>query len=326
MKRNFWLAITSAVLATAFFNCNPVQAQFAGQEAGVVAGNGVVQISRQPETMRVTIAIQGKGATLKDALAAVKKQTDSAKKQLTTLGADKDSIKVESPKITAQQNDQQQQMQMMMMQRMNKPGKGNKKAAAKPPEPVLVSAALTAEWKLEAKAPEELLIAVHALQEKIKGADLAGMKEAEKLSPEQEEMLEEMEAAQSFNRYSSNEGPKPGEPLFMFVSRISEAERDKAVGEAFQKAKAKAAKLAKAAGAELGALKSLSATSTSGNNNENYQYNSYAYRAMQMAVRRGQIDDDEDGLPDASEALGVEPGPVKFNVTVMASFDLNRGK
>ena len=29
---------------------------------------------------------------------------------------------------------------------------------------------------------------------------------------------------------------------------------------------------------------------------------------------------------NATEALGAEPGPVKFNVTVMAAFDLKRPK
>ena len=101
-------------------------------------------------------------------------------------------------------------MQRMMMQQGRQGKKGKQKEAAKPAEPVLVSVQFTAEWKLDAKTPEDLLIAVHALQEKIKGADLAGMKDAEKLSPEQEEMLEEMES-QSFGRFSNNEGPKPGE-------------------------------------------------------------------------------------------------------------------
>jgi uncharacterized protein YggE len=304
-------------------------AQYPDASSGVVAGNGVVTISRQPETMRVQVAVQGKGATLKDALAATKARTEAAKKQVVTLGANKDSIKVDSPKITAQQNDQQQammqrRMQQMMMQQMGKNKKATKKEAAKPAEPVLVSAMLTAEWKLDAKTPEDLLIAVHGLQEKIKGADLAGMKEAEKLSPEQEEMLEEMEAAQSMN-FNANEGPKPGEPVFVFVSRITEAARDKAIAEAFQKAKTQASKLAKAAGTELGALKSLSSTSTSGNPNEynNYQYNSRAWRAMQMAAR-DQTDDESDDK--TSEALGAEPGTVKFHVTVMAAFDLSAGK
>ena len=172
MKRTASTFLTMAALAASLAWCGQAHAQYGAAESGVVSGNGVVTISRQPETMRVTVAIQGKGATLKDALAAVKTRTEAAKKQVATLGAGKDSIKVESPKITAQQADQQQaqmlRMQRQMMAQMGKAKKANKKEAAKPAEPVLVSAMFTAEWKLDAKTPEDLLIVVHGLQEKIK--------------------------------------------------------------------------------------------------------------------------------------------------------------
>jgi hypothetical protein len=164
------------------------------------------------------------------------------------------------------------------------------------------------------------LLAVHGLKEKIKAADVAGTKETEKLSPEEEEALEEMQVDDFGNQ---NEGPKPGEPVFLFVTHISDAEREKAFGEAYQKAKTEAARVAKAAGAELGDLKSLSGHSASGNDNQGYtNYNSRAYRAFQMARMAAGNSDDE----NSTEAIGGDPGHVKFNVTVMASFDLKRAK
>jgi uncharacterized protein YggE len=298
------------------------QAQF-GSEAGVVSGSGVVVISRKPETVRVQIVLQGKGTTLKDALAAIKTRGEAAKKQLLTLGAAKDSVKLEDAKIAEQDDNRQQQqrrMQMMMMQRGRAPKAAKK--GPKTPDPVLVSATITAEWKLEAKSADELLLAVHGLKEKIKGSDVAGVKEAEKLSPEEEEALEEMQA-EDFGSYNQNEGPKPGEPVFLFVTHISDAEREKAFGEAYQKAKTEAARVAKAAGAELGELKSLSGNSASGNDNQGYaNYNSRAYRAYQMARMAAGNSDDE----NSTEAIGGDPGQVKFNVTVMAAFDLKRAK
>jgi uncharacterized protein YggE len=325
MKRIRSLVATSAVLVVFVAMTAPVLAQYpyGGTGAGVVSGNGVVVISRQPETMRVRIAIQGKGATLKEALASVKTRSEAAKKQVGTMGADKDSVKVETPKISAQQTDSQQMQMQRMMTQQARQGKKGKKEAAKPAEPVLVSVQFTAEWKLDAKTPEDLLIAVHALQGKIKNADLAGMKDAEKLSPEQEEMLEEMES-QPFSRYGGNEGPKPGEPVFLFVSRIADTDRDKAIAEAFQKAKTQAGKLAKAAGAELGSLRSLNARSASMNpNSGGYGYNNAAYRMMGM---QGGEDDEDGENPSTLEALAVEPGPVKYNVIVNAAFDLDHGK
>ena len=224
-------------------------AQF--EQPNLVSGTGSVSMTRMPETMRLQVALIGRGATLKDALAALKDRTTKAQTQLAALGAEKESIKVGNSRIAEMPNSRsQQRQQVMMMQRMKRGGKASQKAAPTPP--VLVSAQLTAEWKLSSKTSDELLLAVHPVQEKVKAADLAGSKEAEKLTPEQEEMLEEAE--QNFG-YSSSDEQKPGEPIFMFISHVSEAEREKAMAEAFEKAKAQAVRLAKAAGAELGSLR-----------------------------------------------------------------------
>jgi hypothetical protein len=324
MPRNL-KCLTVVLFLAAVSVADRAQAQHGSSGEGVVSGNGVIVISRKPETMRLQIVLQGKGANLKDALASIKARGEAAKKQLVTLGAGKDSIKLDDAKIAEPDNDQQQQQmrrQIMMMQRATgkavKPGK----KAAKTPDPILVSATITAEWKLEAKSADELLMAVHGLQEKIKGADIAGTKDAERLTPEQEEALEEMQAENGFNSYNQNEGPKPGEPVFLFVTHISDADRDKAFGDAYQKAKTDAGRIAKAAGAELGDLKSLSARSASGNANQGY--NSRAYRAVQMArMAAGGSDDDDE---NSTEAVGADPSLVKFNVTIMAAFDLKGGK
>lgn len=292
-----------------------------GVAEGAVTGIGVVSINRQPERMRVQIILQAKGSTLKEALAALKTRSDSARKQLTALGADKDSIKLDGPRIgSGAQNDNQNQMrrmQMRMMAQMKKQA-GAKEPKKDVPDPVLVTATIKAELKLDAKAPDDLLLASHALQEKIRAADLGGTKEGDKLSPEEEELLEEQQG-EMMNFGNDNEA-KPGEPVFFFVSKISEADRDKAMAEAFQKAKAQAQRMAKAAGIELGALKGLTANGSGAQNaaNYNYAYNSRVYRAWQMAQQM-QNGDGED--TDEFEALGVEAGPLKFNVTVTASFD-----
>jgi hypothetical protein len=314
----FAAAVSSAPLAPA---------QEGDSSQGVVSGNGLVVISRKPEAMRLVVVLQGKGATLKDALASIKTRGEAAKKQLVTLGAVKDSIKIDDAKIAEPDNDRQQQqmrMQMMMMQRAGKAAKPGKKTA-KTPDPVLVSATVTAEWKLEAKSADELLMAVHSVQEKVKAADIAGSKDAEKLTPEQEEALEEMQAEDGFNSFNQGNGPKPGEPMFVFVTHISDADREKAFGQAYQKARAEASRVARAAGMELGELKSLSGHNPAANYNRGYNYNSRSYQVVQMAnAATGGTDDEED--ENTTEAVGGDPGLVKFNVTVMASFDLKRAK
>jgi uncharacterized protein YggE len=118
-----------------------------------------------------------------------------------------------------------------------------------------------------------------------------------------------------------NDEQKPGQPAFLFVSRISEAERDKALAEAFEKAKQQATRLAKAAGAQLGALKSLAGNAAMGGGDYDvYQYgrdNSPSHQMMQ-AMRNRQSSGEEETV----EAIGAEPGPVSINVSVTAAFDL----
>src|SRR5262249_40150748 len=96
--RSISFVLTSALLASL---PAAARAQYGGE--GMVSGNGAVSISRQPERMRVQVALQGKGSTLKEALAAVKARGDAARKQLTALGADQDSIKIDNPKISGPQ-------------------------------------------------------------------------------------------------------------------------------------------------------------------------------------------------------------------------------
>lgn len=281
-----------------------------------VQGTGTVVIERVPESLRMQVAILGKGAGLKEAVAALKKQVDSAKAQVVKLGADEASIKVEPARIFQQQNDRQRQMEMMMAQRMR--GGGKKNAKNKPVQPITVASTLTATWKLKAKDAEDLLLTVHPLQEKIKSADLAGSKDAEKLSPEEEEALAEAEAA-PFEMYGSGEEAKPGEPEFVFVGRISEEDRAAALSEAFKKAQAEAQRLAKAADAGLGRLKSIQDTNYGGGDVEDYttmSYNPRAYRLLQAA--RGSQGKQDGPL----EAIGVEPGLVRYSVNVIASFEV----
>jgi len=63
--------------------------------------------------------------------------------------------------------------------------------AMSPPEPpIVVSATVTAEWKLDGKDPAKLIVDAHELQGKVKAADLAGTKQkSEEASEEEQELV-----------------------------------------------------------------------------------------------------------------------------------------
>lgn len=311
------IASFAALVAALAAGVPSASAQFGGLAGpGTITGTGVSQIERIPEVMRMSVVVTAKGGTIEEALAALKDKTDAAKSQLSTLAADKESVEIEPPQIAVENADPRRQMEMMMAQRL----RGGKRAAKKEEtkQPVAVSSTLTAEWKLQAKTGEELLVAATSLQEKIKAADLAGAKETSQLTPEEQEALEEMEA-QGYDPYGGQEA-KPGEPTFLFVASISETEREKAEAEAFQKAKQNAARLAKAAGAGLGKLQSLAGAAQPGADETDYAsvyggYNMAAYRMLQAMQGGGQPDSE-------SEAIGMTPAKVTYRVTMTAGFEL----
>ncbi len=285
---------------------------------GSVSGMGTAELKRAPEFMRLKIVITTKGKDLNEALAALKDRVTAAKTQVAALGADKASITTDEPQLATENNDRRRQMEMMMAQRM----RGGRRPAGKKEEtkpPVSVSTNLSAQWPLKGTTGEQLLIAATALQDKIKAADLAGTKEQSKLSPEEQELADEL-AGEQMAMFSGDDAPKPGEPIFMFVAPVTTAERDALLADGFKKAKERAGQLAKAAGAELGSLRNLNDNEVDASDemmmNGMYGGGGAAYRMMQMMrSARGM-------QGDVSEAIGVQPGQVTIRVMVTASFDL----
>ena len=166
-----------------------------------------------------------------------------------------------------------------------------------------------------------MLLTTQGIQAKIKAADLAGVKEAQAGSEVQEEMEEE--AAQMMNRFGE-EAQQPGQPQFVFVATLSHSDREKAMSEAFTKAKAQAAGLAKAAGVPLGPLVGLSGTcrgqSAAGANFGGYgQSNRFAIIAQMMGQQAGTGFEEK---PD--EAMSVEPGTLKFTCAATVLFQVGK--
>lgn len=284
-----------------------------GAEAGTVSGYGTVVIEKTPAVMRMQIDLLSKASSLKEALAGLKDRIEASRAQLAAFGVDKASIKLGEPRLSASKSDRQQQMEALLAERMRSLNGGSAQKKTSATTPVTVSVQLTAEWKLKAKTIEELLLTTQPLQNKIKDADLGGLKAASQLSPEEQEIMEEMG---EMSMYGNDGEAKPGEPVFSYASPISQEEEDKALGEAFQKARSQAARLAKAAGHELGKLSSISSDAGPVGQESEYGYSSAYY----SVARRLQAAENSDN--SQAEGVSILPGPVKYQVTVTASFVL----
>ena len=296
----------------------------AKSDESTVSVTGRARLQRRPTLMRVYLQLTAKGKTAEEAMAALKERREAAETQIEKLGASKGSIVCNGPWMDHSSNARQKRMEMMIAQRM---GSRGKKAAKTAKPPVVVSSLLTAEWPLEGETSEKLLLAAELLREKIKAADLGGAKEAEKLSPEEQEAAEETAEQMPQMISSDEETAEPGQPHVLFVAKISPKERQAAVVKAFARAKSEAADLAQAAGGELGRLVSLSAS----NPHDNVmQYGPYgpmgddnpfgqngAYLMQRLLHQRAAGDDEP-----TSEATGNSPNAMDFEFLVQATFKL----
>jgi uncharacterized protein YggE len=290
-------------------------AQFSADQG--IQGTGSKVLEQPAERLRLQIDLLAKSKDLPDALKKLAARKAKAAKQLETLGALKDTIKFGEPRVDESQDQNQQQRMMMMRQRMasRRPGK---KPPAEPAQPLKVALQLTAEWPLKPGDGASQLLDARKLQDAIKAADLAGLKESEELTPEEAEEAEEADEEMGM-MYSGQNGPKPGEPAFLFTARIPDADREKALAEAFRNARTEATQLAKAAGIELGSLRSLQANmSIDTEDNDEYQQ---LYRSSFSRMLRGQLQ----GTEKPSEAIGTSPGMLKYRVTVVAAFSIGAG-
>jgi uncharacterized protein YggE len=267
-----------------------------------VAGSATLQ--KQPTELRVSLTVVGEGKDLPEALSKLAKNRDDAKAKLAALKPVEESLKVTDATMadpaTMGMSAQQRQYQMIMQ--MNRGG-------GKPPAKTTVSASstLTASFPLPAAAGDEALVKASELEKQIRAAFASSAAAARKLTPEEQELAEEMAGM------GQATGPKPGEPSFAYVLIVSDADAAKVTADALAKAHKQAALLAGAAGMKLGGLRALRSDVDNGTSTDDMTGMSGIFRAA-MGVAADQ----------SREATSSTPGPVSYTVTVNASYALEK--
>lgn len=293
---------TVAALGLAGFPLTCLRAQ---EQGSGIQASGMATIERPSEVMRMQVEILAKSAKdLPDAMAKLKSRRAKVEKTLESLGADKKSISFGELRIDESQDENHRRMEMMVHQRLAQRGK--KPAKEVVTKPVRVAMRLTVEWPLKDADAASQLMESKKLQDAIKAADLAGLKETEEQTAEESEVAEEME--EPMNNWGGQNQAKPGEPQFRFFAKIPAADREKAMAEAFRRARVEAEQLAKAADVGLGRLQSLQATSSPDPEDfEGYRPYGFQYRGRPSET-------------DGDEATGPKPGILKLRVGISASF------
>jgi hypothetical protein len=308
------ILVTSALARTAALAQVSGGAGPAGPE-GAITATGTATLERRPDLVRMQVDLSADGKDAKEALANLRAQEKSAREKLAKIGAAEASIKLEDPHLAAPgPNDQRAQMERMIRARAGLGGVGNKAPTTGPSQPkVSVSGTLRAEWRLAAQSPDDLLVEANDIQSKVKAANLVAAKAAR--TPEEQE-----EAEEAAGMMMNNGQPNPGEPVYIYVSKLSEDDRAKVTADAFGRAKEEAGRLAKAAGTGLGGLRQLTSTAGPAADAEQFggmdysnPFGRYVYNMMQH--QKGGV-----SAAEAPEAIGPQPGKVSYRVTVSASF------
>jgi uncharacterized protein YggE len=298
-----------------FLVSSVAQAQFAPGDG--VGGSGTATIKKDAQILRLQISLLGKGKDAKAAVEKIKARRAAAEAALQKLAASPGAVEFGSMTVVPDKTDQQRRMEVMVRQRMQGGAGRPTTRGAEKIGPVTITMSLKVDWPMAGDSPEARLLAALELQDKIKAADLSGSKEAEQLTPEEQESAEESQGSDMPQYYDGSEGPKPGEPVFLYVSKITPQERAKVLAEALAKARTQAEEAAKAAGITLGSLKSVGSSRSPGNEADEMSAYSgflrqFAYRMMQRSPGEGEND----------EAIGLMPGEVSMKISAMVVYSI----
>jgi len=283
-----------------------------------ISAVGVSTVRQRPTHLRFRVLLGARGKTMEEALTKLEKRKAAAAAQLETLKTEKKSIAFAGPGWSEDQSSRKRRIQVVLIARMRSEGKKVPKDLLAP-QGVTVLSLMTARWPLESDSPERLLISYHGLREKLRVLNVAGANERdeEKLTPEEQELEEEANQAQG----QDDEQPKADQPDLAFLAVPAKKEREKALADAFVKAKQQAAELAKAAGVELGPLVAVSGGPTTRTAIDFDTRGDNEANVMRRMAEEQAIEHTEDG---EVEATGNNPLSLKFNYCVVATFQLGK--
>ena len=169
------------------------------------------------------MVLTARGKTLDEAIASLKDRKTAVAMLLKKLQAEQESIEF-GETASAPEGQERSEVQRMMQMRSARGGRPPK--GLELPKQATVTSNLLVDWPLKYESHDGLLVAVKQLQDQIAAADLAGLKEPKKLSPEEQELEEELAGGeeQQYDPYGNRQQVPVGpvdELLWAFFLRLS---------------------------------------------------------------------------------------------------------
>lgn len=275
-------------------------------------GTGRAELAVRPERMLVTMDLTAKGTDVADALEKSKGIRAKAEAELTKLGAMKGSLTFGEPQVDPFDKQRREQMEELLRSRLSARRTGGKA----PPivSSVTVLLPVQAVFVLTTADPAAQLVEVAGLQARIKGIDLTAAKAAAELTPEEQELAEEL--AEAKLSYERGGGRKRGEPAFAFTATVGPEQRQKVMKEAFEAARAEVDALARASGTAVGPLRGARVEVTPGREGRETYDDEYVGRRELAAILRRR------GLAGENDVVGMTFEQLALVVEVEAVFSI----
>jgi hypothetical protein len=306
---------------------------------GVIKGRGYTSIKVKPSAVQVFYSLSGHGPTAKAALADLNRAYDARARQIESLKPDENSISLSAPTSISHAWTAPTASVVLPSAPYPSVAVADPVTTTGPVQPVgpttwvpaptytvpgppsethQIIATLTARWSLPSSDPQKVYLFVHGLTENLKKAPAADKEETKKLSPEEQEILEEMEsAAGPAAPVATGTSATPGAAFtLVYFGRLPKQQRDLALREAYQRARAEAEAMATAAGVRIGPLASLQEDLQ---NPSPFRSSHFGvdYHVYQLLRKHEALRQDEPGL-----AIALSPDELFCPVALVARFKI----
>ncbi len=292
-----------------------------GATVSVSATHEIVLV---PEKIRLQMLVRAESREGENAMKLLQKHKERVKKDLVALNAVESSIEfsetsmsvgtpgVDEPDI-ARRMIRQQAAQLAQMRNLNPQLRGqiqtpnNEDGINDLPQIFAATSALMAEWKLEKGLDDAAILLPIQLKTAIDDKDFKGRKLKEALDPDEQLLVQPLLGSSIYS--SSNRQP---EFQLVYVGKMSINQEEAALAEAFKKAQAHAAMLAKVAGRKLGGMRSISSNANALPQSYAPSYALNASSSAMSALARKNV----------REVASEDPNGLRQMVVVNVSFEV----
>jgi uncharacterized protein YggE len=233
-----------------------VYGQLPGAPASIHA-TGQHELELEPQKLRLMLAIRAEGADAKSAIESLLDHKERVKSELLAMKAEEASIDFGATQLSSGVPGMPAEMMRYGPRMIAQVTAASNGDAAEIPKVYIAVSRVRADWPLPITDADALAVLPETLKEQVKERDLMGEKNKAQLDGQQQEKLEELQAAMQENMgyYSGTEDASP--ITVMFVAKIDEETRKQAVKAAYDRAMTQAKMLSSVTGKALGNLKML---------------------------------------------------------------------